>query len=94
MNTYFKNLSPGGLIHSVRLPSYKQMAGGLQKRQDKNMKTDLSELKQENLITKFVSYDVPVEIYLDNSEYTEEEARTLQADFILTLLGIEHRRAC
>lgn len=58
------------------------------------MKTDLSKLKKENLIERFVSHGVPVEIYLDDSPYTEEEARTLQADFLLTLLGIEHRRCC
>jgi hypothetical protein len=58
------------------------------------MKTDLSKLKKKDLITKFVSHGVPVEIYLDDSEYTEEETRLLQAEFILTLFGIEHRRAC
>lgn len=58
------------------------------------MKTDLSKLKEENLITRFVSHGVPVEIYIDDSEYTEEESKKLQADFLLTLLGIEHRRSC
>lgn len=58
------------------------------------MKTDLSKLKSENLIKRFVSHGVPVEIYLDDSPCDEDEARKIQADFFLTLLGIEHKTFC
>lgn len=53
------------------------------------MKADLSKLKKENLIERFVSHGVPVEIYLDDSEYTAEESKRLRAEFFLTLAGVK-----
>lgn len=47
-----------------------------------------SELKEENLITEFVSHGTPVKIYIDNGVYTKDEARRLRAEFFLTLAGI------
>lgn len=49
------------------------------------------EFKQENLIAKFVSHGVPCEIYIDDTPYTEEESRNLQAQFILALAGIDYK---
>ncbi len=46
-------------------------------------------LKEENLITKFTSHGVPVEIYFDGEEYTEAESRDLQAQFLLALAGAD-----
>lgn len=49
---------------------------------------DLSKLKNENLITKFESHGVPVEIYIDEGVYEEHEARKMRAGLFLTLAGM------
>ncbi len=56
------------------------------------MKTDSSKIEEKILLKRFVSHGTPVEIYLETSPCPVEEARKIQADFFLTLLGIEHKK--
>ena len=48
------------------------------------------EFKQENLIKKFAVNGTPMEIYFEDAEYTAAESRKLQAQFILTLCGMDY----